>query len=91
MVKRAFDVTVVLGAHLFPLLLPVWVLLWTVIPLLVWLEDRGPVFYLQRRVGKDGVQFTIRKFRTMTPDAEPISRNRPPGWRSRSKSLRTRS
>lgn len=70
MVKRAFDVTVVLGAHLFPLLLPVWVLLWTVIPLLVWLEDRGPVFYLQRRVGKDGVQFTIRKFRTMTPDAE---------------------
>jgi lipopolysaccharide/colanic/teichoic acid biosynthesis glycosyltransferase len=42
-----------------------------VLPLLVlcaaalWLEDRGPVFYCQRRVGRDLRCFTLYKFRTM--------------------------
>jgi len=31
----------------------------------VWLEDRGPVFIHQVRVGKDGVRFGVIKFRTM--------------------------
>ena len=68
--KRPFDLTVLVLAHLFPLMLLVWVLLWTLIPLLVWLEDRGPVFFRQKRVGKDGRVFTLMKFRTMVPDAE---------------------
>ena len=29
--------------------------------------NRGPLFYSQPRVGKDGVVFTIHKFRTMRP------------------------
>ena len=34
------------------------------------LEDRGPVFYRQRRVGKDGWDFDLLKLRTMVIGAE---------------------
>lgn len=71
--KRPFDVTVLAVAHLFPLLLPVWILLWTVIPLAVWLQDRGPIFFRQKRIGKNGRPFTFLKFRTMVPGAEVVS------------------
>ena len=33
---------------------------------LIWLEDRGPVFFRQPRVGKNRVLFNILKLRTMT-------------------------
>ena len=36
----------------------------------IWLEDGGPVFYKQTRVGKNGKLFQLLKFRTMKPDAE---------------------
>lgn len=62
--KRAIDL---LGGVVFVLIfLPVFV----VVPLLIWLEDRGPVFYRQRRVGRDGKLFEVIKFRTMVVDAE---------------------
>jgi lipopolysaccharide/colanic/teichoic acid biosynthesis glycosyltransferase len=38
--------------------------------LAVKLEDRGPVFYRQLRVGKDGRDFELLKLRTMVVDAE---------------------
>lgn len=44
--------------------------LWVIVPLLIKLEDGGPVFYAQKRIGKNGRLFTIWKFRTMIPDAE---------------------
>jgi lipopolysaccharide/colanic/teichoic acid biosynthesis glycosyltransferase len=66
--KIRFDFTVLVLAHL--ILLPIWLVLWTCIPLLIWLGDRGPVFYRQLRAGKDGQPFTVLKFRTMVLDAE---------------------
>jgi exopolysaccharide biosynthesis polyprenyl glycosylphosphotransferase len=36
----------------------------------IWLHDRGPAFFTQVRVGKDGHAFKIYKFRTMVVDAE---------------------
>nr|WP_243866727.1 sugar transferase [Actinophytocola oryzae] len=35
-------------------------------------DSRGGVFYTQRRVGKDGGEFTILKFRTMVRDADRL-------------------
>ena len=34
--------------------------------------NRGPLFYRQPRVGKDGTVFTMHKFRTMPPDSEVL-------------------
>jgi exopolysaccharide biosynthesis polyprenyl glycosylphosphotransferase len=34
-------------------------------------SDKGPVFYRQSRIGKDGKEFRIWKFRTMQVDAAP--------------------
>ena len=34
------------------------------------LDDRGPVFFRQVRVGRDGKHFSVLKFRTMVVDAE---------------------
>jgi len=66
--KLWFDLSVLALAHL--LLLPLWVFLWIAIPLCIWLGDRGPIFYRQRRVGKGGRVFTVLKFRTMVPGAD---------------------
>ncbi|MBL8111357.1 MAG: exopolysaccharide biosynthesis polyprenyl glycosylphosphotransferase [Acidobacteria bacterium] len=40
------------------------------IALAIWLEDRGPVFYTQERMGLDGRVFRILKFRSMRVNAE---------------------
>ncbi len=47
-------------------LLPVIVL----IAVLVRLDSAGPAFFKQRRVGQQGKQFVLYKFRSMTADAE---------------------
>jgi lipopolysaccharide/colanic/teichoic acid biosynthesis glycosyltransferase len=36
------------------------------------LESRGPVFYRQQRVGRDGESFELWKLRTMVPGAESM-------------------
>ncbi len=36
----------------------------------IWIEDKGPVFFSQKRVGKNGRIFKIYKFRSMYVDAE---------------------
>ena len=69
--KRAFDLAILFAAHI--LLLPILLLVWTAIPLAIWLEDRGPIFYAQRRAGKGGKVFRLLKFRSMVPDAESFT------------------
>ena len=44
--------------------------LWILFALMIWLEDRGPIFYRQERIGKDGKLFIALKFRSMIKDAE---------------------
>nr|WP_298190341.1 sugar transferase [Novosphingobium sp.] len=58
-VKRAIDVLIAGCATLAlaPLL--------SVVALLIWLEDRGPVFFLQQRQGRNNRLFWIYKFRSM--------------------------
>lgn len=41
--------------------------------ILIKLTSAGPVFYKQKRVGKNGDTFTLYKFRTMINDAEKLS------------------
>ena len=59
MLKRSFDVVFsILGLiTLSPILL--------VISLLIKLDSKGPILFMQGRVGKDNVDFDIYKFRTM--------------------------
>jgi lipopolysaccharide/colanic/teichoic acid biosynthesis glycosyltransferase len=44
--------------------------LWALLALAVKLEDGGPVFFAQERVGRGGRVFRVLKFRSMIPDAE---------------------
>ena len=69
--KRAFDLAIVTVSVV--VLAPLWLLLWVLIPLAIWMNDRGPVFYAQRRVGRGGREFTAYKFRTMQADAERLT------------------
>lgn len=66
--KTWFDYGILILAHV--ILLPLWLSVWAIVPLLIWAWDRGPVFYRQERTGKDGKRFTIIKFRTMVPGAD---------------------
>lgn len=62
--KRIFDI--VLSGIGLTCSLPIWV----IISLAIKLQDGGPIFYSQERVGKDGRIFKVYKFRSMIPDAE---------------------
>jgi len=64
MIKRLFDIF--LSSVGLVCSSPLWILF----SLAIWLEDRGPLFYTQERVGKSGRIFKALKFRSMIPDAE---------------------
>ncbi|MFC7579881.1 sugar transferase [Schaalia naturae] len=64
--KRVFDIAVSVVAIIA--LTPVWL----IVPLVIKADDRGPVFFRQTRVGLDGREFRMWKFRSMRPDAEQV-------------------
>jgi exopolysaccharide biosynthesis polyprenyl glycosylphosphotransferase len=78
--KRIFDVVV--GS----ICLLIGGLPMAAIALLVKLSSRGPVLYRQRRMGLDGQEFTLLKFRTMRADAEAHG----PVWSQTADARRTR-
>jgi exopolysaccharide biosynthesis polyprenyl glycosylphosphotransferase len=61
--KRMFDFVTALALLVFTL--PIWVLFASLIG---W-DSKGPVFFRQLRVGRDGRQFELYKFRSMRVDA----------------------
>ena len=62
--KRCFDITASALGLLF-LMIP-----FLIIAIIIKATSKGPVFFRQVRVGKDGKEFRIYKFRTMVVDAE---------------------
>jgi lipopolysaccharide/colanic/teichoic acid biosynthesis glycosyltransferase len=65
-IKRAIDILSALV--LMFIFLPVWIIL----PILIKLDSPGPIFYRHKRLGKDGEEFWLYKFRTMVADADEI-------------------
>lgn len=63
-IKALFDRTA--AALVLILLAP----LFAAIAVIIRLDDRGPVFFRQTRIGLDGQPFRLYKFRTMVVDAE---------------------
>ena len=63
-IKRLFDILLSLIGII--ILSPIFLILW------IWikLDSKGPAVFKQIRVGKDGENFTIYKFRTMIVNAE---------------------
>jgi len=64
LIKRLFD----LVFALFGLIITAPIMLLTAIAIRI--ESPGPIFYLQHRVGMDGKDFKVIKFRSMRQDAE---------------------
>ncbi|MBA3474518.1 MAG: sugar transferase, partial [Rubrobacter sp.] len=79
LLKRAFDVAATTAG-----LLVIWPVLLAV-ALAIKLDSPGPVIFSQKRIGVDGQQFTLYKFRSMRADAETADT-----WTKRQDPRRTR-
>lgn len=64
--KRIVDILA--ASALAILFLPFWI----IIPVLIKLDSSGPVLFRQKRVGKNGKDFEILKFRSMVLDADHL-------------------
>jgi undecaprenyl-phosphate galactose phosphotransferase len=65
-IKRVFDLT--LSVLMLPILLPTIL----IIGMLIKLDSKGPIFYTQERVGKNGKKFKVIKFRSMYTNADEL-------------------
>ena len=64
LIKRTIDLALVI------LSAPVWVTIVICTAVAIRLESPGPIFYTQRRVGENGREFNMIKFRSMIPEAD---------------------
>ena len=65
-IKRLLDILISLIA------LPFFLLVFLIIAVAIYIEDKGPFFYNAKRLGKDGKTFTMYKFKTMKANAPDI-------------------
>lgn len=63
-VKRGFDIILTLLASPFLLVIII------VFAIIIKIDSKGPAFYSQYRLGKNGIEFKIYKLRSMKTDAE---------------------
>lgn len=68
--KRVLDIIVAVG--LFFLFFPIWI----VVPLLIYFDSGWPIIFAHKRVGRNGREFKLYKFRSMVPDADDILHRR---------------
>ena len=68
-VKRAIDITISLFVTAFVL---TWLI--PIVALLIKATSRGPIFFIQRRVGRGGRSFPCLKFRTMVVNEQANTR-----------------
>ena len=64
MLKRFFDITSSL------IVLTIGLPFFIIISLLIALDSKGGIFFIQKRVGRNNVDFGLFKFRTMRPESE---------------------
>lgn len=64
--KRLIDLVVSLMG------LPLFIILFIILAPIIWLTDRGPVFYNAERLGKNGKVYRMYKFRSMRVNAPDI-------------------
>jgi len=67
--KRVFDVV---SSYVGIILLSP---MFAIIAIAIKIDSRGPVFFRQIRVGRNGTSFVIWKFRTMAPNADRVAPN----------------
>jgi len=67
-IKRIFDFLVSLVGII--ILSPIFI----IVSIAIKIDSRGSILFLQKRVGKDGKEFNIYKFRTMVTDAEKLGK-----------------
>jgi lipopolysaccharide/colanic/teichoic acid biosynthesis glycosyltransferase len=67
--KRAIDITG--SIFLILLFLPIWV----IVPILIALDSSGPIIFRHKRVGKNGNEFEMFKFRSMIDGAHDFLHN----------------
>lgn len=66
-IKRLSDIIISMAGII--LTLPIWL----IFAALIYHEDKGPIFYRQKRLTRDGAPFYIIKFRSMRVDADKRS------------------
>lgn len=64
--KRILDIVVAL------MLMVIFLPIWFVIPLMIYLDSGLPIFFKHKRVGLNGNDFYLYKFRSMIPNADEI-------------------